>query len=227
MRRKIFVVLTLFMLFSMPTWQFYLHLDRLSQAGDSSFPSTWSETYSIGFPATYMSISHTRVVDIEPSDKPNDEMYYSDIVSFGQFYPIGFINLLLFILAIGGYILINKKQVRLPPILNSGLVWSRLYILAVFLFGVDTISVSIALFKWSPNSLFPKTWCNIVYNGSALGRYLVFPLPTVTRNYFDIASNLHMKFLFASGVVFWFMLGTVLYTLFHFVKAKGHFKQEG
>ncbi len=221
MRRKIFVVLTLFMLFSMPIWQFYLHLDRLGQVGDSSAPSAWSETYSIGFPVTYMSISHTRVVDeSKPKDKPNDEMYYSDIVSIDRFYPLGFVSLLLFILAIGGYILIDKKQVRLPPILNSGLIWSRLYILAVFLFGVDTISVSIALFKWGPNSLFPKSWCNIVYNGAAFGRCLVFPLPTVTRNYFGIDSNLDMKILFVSGLVFWLIFGMVFYKLFHFVKAK-------
>ena len=221
MRRKIFLVLILFMLFSMPIWQFYLHLDRLGHSGDSSSPSTWSETYNVGFPVTYMSISHTRSVDeSRPKDKPNREVYYSDIVSIDRLYPLGFINFLLFILAIGGYILIDKKQVRLPPIVNSGLIWSRLYILAVFLFGVDTISVSIALFKMNPNSLFLKTWCNIVYNGSAIGRYLVFPLPTVTRNYFDITSNLHMKILFASGLIFWFILGMVLYKLFHFVKAK-------
>ncbi|MFC1479945.1 hypothetical protein ACFL5Y_00660 [Candidatus Omnitrophota bacterium] len=221
MRRKIFVVLALFMLFSMPIWQFYLHLDRLCQVDDNSSHPTWSETYSIGFPVTYMSISHTRVVDeSEPKDKPNDEMYYSDIVSIGRFYPLGFINLLLFILAVGGYILIDKKQVRLPPIVNIGLIWTRLYILAVFLFGVDTISVSIALFKMNPNSLFLRTWCNIVYNGSAIGRWLVFPLPTVTKNYFDINSNLHMKIHFASGLIFWFILGIVLYKLFHFVKAK-------
>ncbi|MFC1548809.1 hypothetical protein ACFL5E_02500 [Candidatus Omnitrophota bacterium] len=221
MRRRIFVVLVLFMLFSMPIWQFYLHLDRLGQVGDSSSPSTWSETYNIGFPATYMSISHTRVVDkAEPRDKPNRGGYYSDIVSFDRFYPIGFINLLLFILAIGGYILIDKKQVRLPPIVNSGFIWFRLYILAVFLFGVDTISVSIALFKMDPNSSFLRTWCNIVYDGSALGRALVFPLPTVTRNYLDITSNLHMKIHFACGLIFWFIFGMVLYKLFHFVKAK-------
>ena len=210
MRRKIFVVVILFMLFSMPTWQFYLHLDRLTQAGDSSSPHTWSETYSIGFPVTYMSISHTRSVD-----KPEP----SDVVSIDSFYPGGFINLLLFILAVGGYILIGRKQIRLPPIVNSGFLWSRLYILAVFLFGVDTISVSIALFKLNPSSSFLKTWCNVVYNGSALGRALVFPLPTVTRNYFDITSNLHMKILFVLGLIFWFILGMVLYKLFHFVKA--------
>ena len=207
MRRKIFVIITLFMLFSVPTWQFYLQLDRLSGSSEAT-PSNWQETYSIGFPVTYMSITHTR------------SMAKTHTVSSSRVYPVGSINLLLFILAVGGYILIDKKQVKLPPITNGGFIWSRLYILAVFLFGLDTISVSTLLFKLGPNSSFLKTWLNIVYDGSALGRALVFPLPTVTRNYFDITSNLHMKIHFALGLIFWFLLGMVLYKLFHFVKAR-------
>jgi hypothetical protein len=194
------------MLFSMPTWQFYLHLDRLSGSSETT-PSKWQETYSIGFPVTYMSMTHIR------------SMANTHTVSSSRFYPVGSVNLLLFILAVGMYILIGKKGVKLPPIVNSGFLWSRLYIIAVFLFGLDTISVSTLLFKLGPNSSFLKTWCNVVYDGSALGRALVFPLPTVTRNYFDITSNLHMKILFVLGLVFWFMLGMVLYKLFHFVKA--------
>ena len=195
------------MLFSVPTWQFYLQLDRLSGSSEAT-PSNWQETYSIGFPVTYMSITHTR------------SMAKTHTVSSSRVYPVGSINLLLFILAVGGYILIDKKQVKLPPITNGGFIWSRLYILAVFLFGLDTISVSTLLFKLGPNSSFLKTWLNIVYDGSALGRALVFPLPTVTRNYFDITSNLHMKIHFALGLIFWFLLGMVLYKLFHFVKAR-------
>ena len=80
--------------------------------------------------------------------------------------------------------------------------------------------MSIILFKLNPNSLFLKEWCNIVYNGSVLGRALVFPLTTVTRNYFDITSNLHMKILFAIGLIFWFIIGMVLYKLLHFAKER-------
>jgi hypothetical protein len=207
-RRKIFIVIILFMLFSMPTWQFYLHLDRLTGSSET-VPSKWQETYSIGFPFTYISITHTR------------SMANTHTVSSGRFYPVGSINLLLFILALGAYILIDKSKVKLPPIINSGFLWSRLYILAVFLFGLDTISVSSILFKLGRNSSLLKTWLNIVYDGSALGRALVFPLPTVTRNYFDITSALHMKILFVMGLIFWFILGMVLYKLFSFVKAKG------
>jgi hypothetical protein len=191
----------------MPTWQFYLHLDRLTGSSETT-PSRWQETYSIGFPFTYMSITHTR------------SMANTHTVSSSRFYPEGSINLLLFILALIVYILIDKRQVRLPRIINSGFLWSRLYILAVFLFGLDTISVSTLLFKLGTNSSFLKTWLNIVYDGSALGRALVFPLPTVTRNYFDITSALHMKILFVLGLIFWFILGVVLYKLFHFVKAR-------
>lgn len=214
MRRKIFIIVVLFMLFSMPTWQFYLHVDRISQGEEAS--ASWEEIYSVGFPFTYMTISHTRTVERpEAKDGPR----YSDTVSVDQFYPVGFLNLLLFVLALGGLVLIDKKHVKLPPILNGGFIWSRLYILAVFLFGLDTISVSIILFKLNPNASFLREWCNVVYNGSVLGRALVFPLPTVTRNYLDIDSNLHMKILFVIGLIFWFILGMVLYKLFHFIKS--------
>ncbi|MFC1570599.1 hypothetical protein ACFL4E_02325 [Candidatus Omnitrophota bacterium] len=221
MLRKIILVLILFMLFSMPIWQFYLHLDRLGQVGDSSSPSTWSETYNVGFPATYMSFSHTRVVDkSEPRDKPNDEVYHSNIVSIERFYPLGLINFVLFILAIGGFILIGKKKVKILPVVRCGLWGAGLYVVGTFLFSVDAILMSIRLFSWNPNSLFPKTLCNVAYDWGVLGRCFIFPLPTVTRNYFDITNSLHMKIIFAIGLIFWSIVGMVLYKLYHFVKAK-------